>query len=712
VRKLTSFKNHYFLIMPEERRLAAIMFTDIVGYTALMGKDEDKAFQILKINRKIHAQQIEKYNGILVKEMGDGILASFDSAIKAIECAIDIQNEAKWENIALRIGIHEADVVFEGSDVLGDGVNVASRLQELAKAGGINISGAVYKEIKNKAGFKTEFIKEKKLKNVDDPVKIYEVEFEEEYDKSIQGPDFQEKKRNKKLFYILIAGVLVIIATIILILSNFLKQPGSSELSKTLPEEKISIAVLPFDNLSGDPALDFMCDGLTEEIIHHLSIIKEFDRVISRNSAMSFKNTEKTTPEIAEQLNVNTILEGSYRQYGERSRITAQLIEAKTDRHIWSENYDRPVGDILEIQSDIAIKIAQSLKIELDLSTERKIENASTINHDAYVLLKKAEYLFWNGGDFDGMIDLIKQSLEIDPNYSNAYRFMGFAYILRGSWVGDISIQEAIRVARPYIEKSLELDPNNANGIQELGVIKFWGDWNFIEAEQLYKKAYTLNPNDWWINYHNLEFLRKVGQHEDALIYAEKIMDLEPLNFFSYAVLGFAYYYVQDKQKAFEIFNNGLKFEGALYFSLAFWYYLEGNFEEACNNVNLGFDWWEKKYNKEPTCFHLAHAALYYYKNGDLDKSQHFLDRLITRSQETLVGSPNFYLAEFYSGIGKIEEAFKWLEKAYEVHSIELTTLKYSYLLQNLRNDPRYLSLYEKIGFKAYDEYIEKKNNE
>ncbi len=298
--------------MPQDRRLAAIIFTDIVGYTALMGRDEDRAFEILEINREIHKTVLSRYHGTLIKEMGDGILASFSSNSDAVRCAIEIQQEAKSENIKLRIGIHEGEMVFAGADVLGDGVNVASRLEELAEEGCINISGAVYKDIRNKAGITAEFIEEKKLKNVEEPVKIYKVHCgEHARNKEPTKQQESQKARNKLPFYI-IAGLAVGIAAILI---WFL--PGNDNDSKTteVTDEVIdkSIAVLPFRNDSPSQENEYFCNGMVEEILTHLQKIEDL-RVKSRTSIEQYRNPDKDLITIAGELEVAFILEGSVRK--------------------------------------------------------------------------------------------------------------------------------------------------------------------------------------------------------------------------------------------------------------------------------------------------------------------------------------------------------------------------------------------------------------
>jgi len=695
----------------QERRLAAIMFTDIVGYTALMGTDEDKAFQVLKINREIHNLLLERYNGTLIKEMGDGILASFSSASKAVQCAIEIQQEAKLENIALRIGIHEGEMVMAGDDVLGDGVNVASRLQEVSKEGCITISGKVYSDIKNKSGINTKYIGDKKLKNVDEPVKVYKVICEEAVIREKSTKDQELGKSGSRMPYYIIAG-LVIVITAILVWYNLSKQTVSPPSFEASAKAQISIAVLPFDNLSGDPEQEFMCDGLTEEIIHHLSKIGAFDKVISRNSVMTFKNSDKTTPEIAEKLNVNTILEGSYRQSGEMIRITTQLIDATNDAHIWSESYDRPIGDIFVIQTDIAKNIADALQVQLTEKETSNIEKNPTVSTEAYNLIKKGEYLFWNYGDFDTAIELGKQALEIDPDYSYAYAVIGALYLMKGSYAGNMSMHSVSILALSYIQKALELDPESALAHFALASLKHWSEWDFIEAEEEFK--YVLNiESSYYVNLVGYsDFLNQMGRYQESLKFAEKTYNIDPLNWYSYRSLSQTYYRLNQKDKAFKILNEGNDLLGEqLYSATGRYYVMEGKYNEAIYYFEK-YNRWGMGLGNPPQPRVLAWLGLAYYYNGEHQKADSIENELKLMATQSQAGSPDYFITLYYSGIGDKEMAFYWLDKAYQDHNVELINLKIQPQFDSLRDDPRYRDLYEKVGFKAYDEYVARKNNE
>jgi len=303
--------------MSQTRQLAAIMFTDIVGYTALMGDDEQKAFGLLKTNREIQKPIIEQFNGKWIKEIGDGIMASFNTVSDAVNAAIKIQEDCNAaKKFQLRIGIHQGEVVVEADDVFGDAVNIAARIQSAAKPGAIYISETVQHNVSNKNHIQTKFVKEETLKNVKEPVRIYEI---------VLGKE-------------LAAHTQTIIET----------------------TSKNSIAVLPFANMSSDPEQEYFSDGLTEEIISDLSRVSKL-LVISRSSIMTFKGTQKKMKEIASELNVRYVLEGSVRKAGNNLRITAQLIDADTDSHIWSEKYNGTLEDVFDIQEKFPVLLSMHL---------------------------------------------------------------------------------------------------------------------------------------------------------------------------------------------------------------------------------------------------------------------------------------------------------------------------------------------------------------
>ena len=494
--------------MPEDRRHAAIMFTDIVGYTALMGRDEDAAFDMLARNHTLHEALIEKHNGILIKEVGDGTLASFPLASNAVRCAMDIQKEAKDQSIPLKIGIHEGEMVFAGGDVLGDGVNIASRLQEYAHEGCITISGKVYSDVKNKSGINIKYIGDKKLKNVSDPVKVYEVLCEKEEQKSEE--DKSHKAKNKALFYA-IAGI-VIIVTVILIWQVYLsKQKNTQSLENILDK---SIAVIPFWNDSPDPDNTYFCSGMEEDIRIHLLKIADLN-IESRQSVEKYReNSDIDVTTIGKELGVAFIVEGSVQKLEDNIRVRVQLINAKTGDHIWAETYD---GDytikLLEFQSNTAKQIASSLNTVLTPEENQEIEQLPTNDMRAYDFMMRGRnkiYKYWDTRDAKPLKlarKLIDIALEIDPQYEDAIAAKSSVFIAERNYDS----------ALVYAKKVLEIDPESGNGLAAMGdYYRFTG--NGIAAIENYELALK--------NYRGGSFFPKsVIEHFLGILYCSNYND-------------------------------------------------------------------------------------------------------------------------------------------------------------------------------------------
>ena len=472
-----------------ERRLAAIMFTDIVGYTTLMGKDEDAAFQLLRQNRMIQKVLIEKYHGTWLKEMGDGILASFHSSSNAVRCAGEIQQKAKNEKISLRIGIHEGEVVFEGGDVLGDGVNVASRLEELAASGNIIISGEVYKNIKNKTGIQAKFLEDKDLKNIDEKVKVYQVTCEE-----IPQKKADQLKSDMNLL------------------------------------DKKSIIVLPFENLSPDSENAFFADGLTEELITELCKVHGL-LVISRTSAMLFKGAKKSIPVIAREVNVKYVLEGSVRRAANHVRITAQLIDASNDTHLWAESYSGTLNDIFDLQEQLARQIVESLKGKLTPEEDQQLATRPIQDPHVYDIWLQAKQELWKftKESIERAQDLLKNALDIVGD--NALLYAGLSYACWAAYDFGISYKkETLEEGEKYAQKSLALDPNQPIALMGLGLMHYKrGDMQTTIINTIRAKELGLESDVAFSGF----LLAEVGKIAEAHRYAEEYIESNPLSFFS-----------------------------------------------------------------------------------------------------------------------------------------------------------------------------------
>ena len=435
--------------MPQSRQLAAIMFTDIVGYTALMGNDEQKAFEYLKKNRDLQKPVIEQFNGQWIKELGDGVMASFNTVSDAVTAAIKIQESCKAINdFQLRIGIHQGEVVFDAGDVFGDAVNIASRIQSSAEPGAIYVSETVRNNVSNKKGIRTKFIKEQMLKNVKDPVRIYEVITAKNSD--------------------------------VVSIAEF-EQPDNSS------DE--SIAVLPFVNMSNDPEQEYFCDGISEEIINALAQLNNL-RVIARTSAFTFKNKNVDAREIGKILDVKTLLEGSVRKSGKRVRITTKLVRASDGSHLWSNSYDRELEDIFSIQENIAENVATSLRGVLTDKEKESIRRPET-NVEAYEYYLKGRQLLHNL-DLKQSVIMFEKAIAMDANYAFAYTGLADAHSWLYEWEGGEKAD--LVAAERFSWTALSLAPDLSESHSSRGYVLSLGK-RYDEAEREFKEAIRLNPN-------------------------------------------------------------------------------------------------------------------------------------------------------------------------------------------------------------------------
>jgi TolB-like protein/class 3 adenylate cyclase len=419
--------------MSQSRQLAAIMFTDIVGYTTLMGKDEQKAFEILKKNRQIQRPLIERHNGKWLKEMGDGILASFATVTDAVYCALEIQNRLKKEaGFLLRIGIHLGEVVFEKGDVFGDGVNIASRIQSIAPAGEIVVSESVCRNITNQKGLQVIFLSEETLKNVDAPIKIYRVKLEsnteaeaDQFLRHTTNNNNDAFRGKRKLIGVLLVIAILLTAAIFLYSRISNNKKLSSE--KLIPQaEKKSIAVLPFIDMSADKDQEYLGDGIAEEILNVLNNMMQDLKVTGRTSSFSFKGKGTDLKTIGKILNVKSILEGSVKKFGDKVRVTVNLINAEDESTIWSDQYDRQLKDIFSIQDEIAVKVGEKLK--LTLFKDNVSSESRTVNPAAYEMVLKGNFYFNKGPEgIAEAVEFHKKAIAIDSTYAYPHIRLGWA---------------------------------------------------------------------------------------------------------------------------------------------------------------------------------------------------------------------------------------------------------------------------------------------
>jgi adenylate cyclase len=456
--------------MSQSRQLAAIMFTDIVGYTALMGRDESKAFRILNKNREIQRPIIDQFNGKWIKELGDGVMASFNTVSDAVHAAIGIHKEIQTiPDLRLTIGIHLGEVVFENEDVFGDGVNIAARIQAFAIPNSIYISEAIYNNIANKQGIETSFVKEVKLKNVNAPMRIYEV-----------NTVFKARLSNQSIH--------------------------ESE-PQTLRK---SIAVLPFINMSNDADQDYFCDGIAEEIIDALAQLNNL-RVIARTSSFSFKGKNIDVREIGKTLDVTTLLEGSVRKSGNRLRITTKLVNVSDGSHLWTNRYDRELEDIFSIQEDIATNVATELKGYLT-SHEKEVMRPQKTSIEAYEYFLKGIELFHQLDVWESKL-MFEKAIKIDPSYAPAHAGLTDVLGQIYEWHGGDS--KVLAIAESHSVIALSLNPSMSESHSSYGFVLSLRK-KYDEANQEFLEAIRLNPNSFRAYYQYARMCFSLGNIEKS----------------------------------------------------------------------------------------------------------------------------------------------------------------------------------------------------
>jgi adenylate cyclase len=523
-----------------KRKLTAILSADVKGYSRLMGEDEAATVKTLTSYRKIMGELIQQHRGRVIDSPGDNILAEFASVVDAVQCAVAAQNEFKARNAELpenrrmvfRIGVNLGDVIEEENRIYGDGVNIAARLEALADPGGICISKTAFDQIETKLPLGYEYLGDQTVKNIAKPVGAYKVLMEPRVTGAkVKGePKAVPIWRRKALITGAVAVLIMIIC--VAVWSLYWRAPRIEPASKEkmaypLPD-KPSIAVLPFDNMSGDPKQDFFSDGITEEIITALSKSPHLF-VIARNSTFTYKIKPVRVKQVAEDLGVRYVLEGSVRREGERVRITAQLIDALKGQHLWAERYDREAKEIFALQDEITVKVMTALHIKLQAGDHVQVLGSGTKNLDAFLKAMEArEHMYRFTKEDNAMArKLYEEVITVDPNYALGYAGMGGTYI-NDIWFGTSkSPKESRERAIELGQKAIALD--DSNGMAHAGLSYFYAmarqyDKAIVHAD----KAVTLDPNSSGVLFNAASALVFSGRVDEAIPLQQKAIRLNP----------------------------------------------------------------------------------------------------------------------------------------------------------------------------------------
>ncbi len=483
-----------------ERRLAAILAADVVGYTRLMGSDEAGTLRrLIELRQQVLEPLIAEHHGRVVKLIGDGLLVEFASVVDALTCAVAWQNdvaarEAETDEdrrLQFRIGVNIGDIIVEGDDIYGDGVNIAARLEGLAEPGGICFSGDAYRQTKGKIEAAFEDMGEQHLKNVAEPTRVYRI-----------------------------AGN-----------ASIAISPYASAASFPLPD-KPSIAALPFTNMSGDPEQEYFSDGITEDIITELSRFSSLF-VIARNSSFAYKGQSVDVRQIAKELGVRYLLEGSIRRAGNRIRITAQLVDSVTGNHIWAERYDRMVDDIFDLQEEITRNVVASIAPQIEMAEIERVRGGQSKSFSAYDLALKAKAILFDGirslnpEVMEQAIEVAEEALAIDSRNVQALWTQGFAYHMLCTWGAGSDPEELTNLAFTVVKRLSEIDSTNPYCCMILGII-CWDRGEHDQAIDHLRRGYRLNPNFAW-NLISLAWCESLaGFTEEARDHAELGLRLSP----------------------------------------------------------------------------------------------------------------------------------------------------------------------------------------
>ncbi len=554
-----------------KRKLTAILSADVEGYSRLMGEDEEATVRTLTAYREVLTTLIQQHNGQVLDSPGDNLLAEFVSVVDAVQCAVAVQKEIKARNNELsenrrmqfRIGINLGDVIQEADRIYGDGVNIAARLESLADPGGICISKTAFDHIESKLPYGYDFIGDQTVKNIAKPVAAYRVLMDPRV--TVSGKPVDKKNAVKRLMPIFIgAAAVLFLAMAAGFWQYYVRRPSAEtasvkKMAYPLPD-KPSIAVLPFNNLSDDPEQEYFADGMTDDLITALSKISGIF-VISRNSVFIFKDKPVKIQQVAKDLNVRYVLEGSIRRAANTIRVNAQLIDANSDHHLWAEKYDGGIEDVFKLQDNITRKIVSALSVKLTNKEELLLSTVQTNNIEAYDLFLKGRglRLQHKPESFAEALTLLKKAVELDPNFGQAYEELASLYWW-GTRLGsqfrkalDINYEDGSYLAISYLELAMRNPTHSANLIAvEVAIARR----QFKTAAEEAQKAIELGPNT-YESYFALSSIYRETKPEESIYYAKMGAKLDPQSLrYSLYRQGVAYFYMKDFEKTVEFMQR------------------------------------------------------------------------------------------------------------------------------------------------------------
>ncbi len=645
--------------MPESRQLAVVMFTDIVGYTAMMQQDEALAMVSMNRYKATLKEQVEAFNGEIIQYFGDGGLVIFSNSADAVHCSSLLQHAFRQEpSLPVRIGIHLGDILLKEGNVFGDCVNVASRIESMGMPGAVLISETVQQQLKNKPQFRLASLGSFEFKNVDEPMEVF----------ALVNSEFP--------------------------LQTHLDSNGKFKEKNSIK----SIAVLPFVNMSNEPDQEYFSDGIAEEIINSLAHLKDLN-VAGRTSSFQFKGKNPDLRDVGKTLNVKHVLEGSVRRQANRLRITVQLINVEDGYHLWSERYDREISDVFAIQDDIALAITEKLLVTLLKKDRDLITKSYTQNTEAYQLyLKGRFYLERRGAFLLTSIQCFQKAIEIDPNFALAHSGCADANLLLGTY-GLMPPNQAMVQAKLFAEKALALDRELYQPYCSLGYYYTCYEWNWSEGKKNFLKSLEINPRyaDAHFRY-GMNYLNCVeGKFDEAEAEGKIAINLEPLSAICYGNYSMILHSAGKFEEALAVSKIGIELDANSFLCLI-------NAGRTClalqqyEEAIVSFESAMKLTNRHH--FTVNGLIWTYCMIGEFEKARVLMDELIQRSATSYVAKTFTAFSAAY--LGNLDEAVAFLEQAFTDRDPILVMLKYEHWVPEiLRKDERFQDILQRIAFPA-----------
>jgi TolB-like protein/class 3 adenylate cyclase/Tfp pilus assembly protein PilF len=679
---------------PRDRRLAAVWFADIVGFTGLSSRDEDAAMHLVEIFQAVTHTAVEARGGKVIKFLGDGGLALFPSADAAVRAGLAVQRHFESRTAGasgrLRIGIHVGEVVSKpDGDVYGDGVNTAARIQREAEPGQVVISEDVRRQIRQRAAFRLEPLGERSLRGLDEPIRLCVVLSGPE-EPDVRRPDepgtAAPEPRRRRAPLPLLAGVAGVVAAAGIgwwALADREPAEGPPEPPTAAPAARASsIAVLPFADLSPGGDQEYFGDGMTEELINALTRVEGLD-VVSRTSAFAYKGQNLDVREIGRSLGVGTVMEGSVRVAGDRLRITAQLIDVENGYHLWSETYDREMADVFAIQEEIARAIVAALEPELTSRSGRLVPQG-TGDPEAYRLYLQGRFL-WSQRTLESTmnaIELFEAAIRADTTYALAYTGLADSYeSLRGR--GFRSAEETIEKQRAAVERALALDPRLSEAHKSLANLLFNQDWDWETADREFERAVEIDPRNAEVAHAYSHYLIAMGRVDESLEQSLNAIEISPYDDAIRSHLGWHYLFARDPARAAETMIPGGSGYGAF---LARAYQLLGRNAEALAQCEKAIQ------ERGSDAFLMGFVGFVYAQLGHEREALQVARELEARGDQTY-----YDVAVIHAGLGDTERAFALLEQGYAKRSPRMVYLNVDPRLDDLRLDPRFSSLLRRM---------------